>query len=191
MLSVAASTLPLWASIVITLAAPAVAIVALIIGNKQQAKTLNQARDQHTATLKQQDDQQGRMLRHERQLDDLREVRSVLDDAAVALAKADDSRRDFIGDYHNKTKRQAVGEAGKRLDELQPRLAVRFGREHEVATSFARCSDALLRLFAATVFEDDIDRENVKIAHESFSRYRAAFVDAATARAGVELDAPP
>lgn len=168
-------------------------------GQKEQlAATLDQQKAQLTATLEQQREQldenlnhdreqQARTLEHERRQDDLREARGVLDDAAIALAEADDRRRDFLGDYGNRQKRQAVGAIGKRLDELQQRLAIRFGREHEVARSFARCSDALLRMFGATIFADDIDRESVDAAHRHFMRSRAEFTDAATAYAGVEL----
>jgi hypothetical protein len=58
---------------VIAVASPAVAVAALIVGKYQQTAT----------------------LRQERRSDDLLVARSVLDDAAIALAAADESRRGF------------------------------------------------------------------------------------------------
>ena len=121
--------------------------------------------------------------------DDLREARSILDDAAKGLAKIDDIRRDFIGDYHNVDKRVWLGEQGKVLDELRSWVAIRFGRAHELTSTFDECTEAALELFAATRDKDSIDPQRVVLANDDFERWTAAFVDAATARAGVELDA--
>lgn len=93
--------------------------------------------------------------------------------------------------YRNRWKREAVGAAGKRLDELQQRLAIRFGREHEVSRGYARCSDALLRLHSATIVEEDIDQQSAEAAHRMFVQARATFTDAATAYAGLELAPQP
>ena len=92
-----AATLPLSATIVIAVAPSVVAVIALIVAGKQQKRT----------------------LRQERLRDDLREARSILDDAAKGLANIDDIRRDFIGDYHNVDKRVWLGEQGKVLDEFK------------------------------------------------------------------------
>jgi hypothetical protein len=132
----AAATLPLWASIVIAVAAPAVAVAALILGRKQQA-----------ATLEQQNAQQARTLDHERQRDDLREVRSVLDDAARALADAENRWRAMFDDPNEElthSGRPALFQAGHRLEELKLRIAIRFGREHEVTSAFDECADSVL-----------------------------------------------
>lgn len=213
MLETAATTLSLGWSVVIAVVPLVISALALIGGWIQQSKaraqqakehttnldqqkaqltaTLDEQRQQLAATLAHDRDQQARTLEHERRLDDLREARGVFDDAAIALAEADDRRRDFLGDDRNRSKREAVGAAGKRLDELQQRLAIRFGREHEVSRGYARCSDALLRLVAATIFEEDIDQQRVDAAHRMFMQARGMFTDAATAYAGVELAPQP
>ena len=163
-----AATLPLSATIVIAVAPSVVAVVALIVAGKQQERT----------------------LRHERLRDDLREARSILDDAAKGLANVDDIRRDFIGDYHNVDKRVWLGEQGKLLDVLRSRIAIRFGRKHELTSTFEECIEAMLELFAATRDKDSIDPQRVVLANDDFERWTTAFVDAATARAGIELDPP-
>jgi hypothetical protein len=118
------TVLPLWASIVLALASPAVAAVAILIGKHTQDATLRQQQEQLTQQLAQQRDQfeqqlalqreelenqrniqtdqltdqdyqHHETLRHERQRDDLREVRSVLDDAVRALNEADRIHRDI------------------------------------------------------------------------------------------------
>jgi hypothetical protein len=52
MLITAAATLPLWASLVLALAAPAVAVIALIVGKRQQTATLEQQRKQQAEALR-------------------------------------------------------------------------------------------------------------------------------------------
>jgi hypothetical protein len=187
----AVSVLPLWASIVLAVASPLVAVVALIVGKQQQDKTLEHEGERQTATLEQERERQTRLLRHERQRDDLREVRSVLDDAARALHEADHRRRDMIRDLDNETKREALRRAGVVLDELKERIAIRFGREHEVTKTFAACADAMLEVFGATQFADLFELsdlvERMNAAGEKFERLQPDFVDAATAHAGVEL----
>jgi hypothetical protein len=133
--------------------------------------------------------QQERTLRHERLRDDLREARSILDDAATGLASVDDIRRDIIGDYHNVDKWTRLGRQGKVLETLRSRIAIRFGREHELTSTYEECIEATLELFAATSGVDSIDPQHVVLASDDFERWSAAFVDAATARAGVELNA--
>jgi hypothetical protein len=97
----------------LALAAPAVAVIALIIGKQQQTATLRAQSNQHSATL-----------RHERVQEDLREVRGVLDDAAQALHEADHRRRAIIGDLDDESKREALRVAGLRLDEIEERIAI-------------------------------------------------------------------
>lgn len=72
----AVTVLPLWASVLLAVASPIVAGIAVAVGLSQQTRT----------------------LRHERRRDDLSEVRSVLDDATRALHEADHRRRDIIRD---------------------------------------------------------------------------------------------
>src|SRR5947207_15418744 len=90
------------------------------------------------------------MLRHERRRDDMGDVRTVVDDAARALHEADHRRRDTIRDLDNPAKREALRRAGSALDELRQRIAIRFGREHVVTTTYGACAEAVLEVFGAT-----------------------------------------
>lgn len=175
-----------------------------MVGKWQQTTTLAQQRTQHEAslrqqreelekTLDQQREQHAQMLSHERHRDDLSEVRAMLDDAARALNNADHRRRDIIGDIENETKRRALGEAGLGLDELKLRVALRFGREHEVTRTWEACADALLEVFGATQFPELFELSDrsarLRVAGEAFEQRQPAFIDAATAHAGVDLAA--
>ena len=55
-------------------------------------------------------------------------------------------------------------------------------------STFDECTEAALEPFAATRDDEAIDPQRVVLANDDFERWTAAFVDAATARAGVELD---
>lgn len=193
LLTAAASTLPLWASIVLAIAAPAVAFVALIIGAKQQANTLQQQRDQLSVNLDHDREQQERMLRHERQRDDLSEVRRVLDDAARALTEADRCHRDIYDDLGNADKKEALKQAGRKLDEVKQRLAIRFGSDHEVTADMTTCVELSLRVFGATLdwsLKDyDHARNKAKRAMTDFEPAWRKFISAATRHAGVDLPA--
>jgi hypothetical protein len=184
MLPTAAATLPLWTSILLVLSAPAVAVIALIVGKQQQAATLRQQAKQHAATLQ-----------HERLRDDLREARGVLDDAARALHEADHRRRSIIGQLDNETKRESLRVAGLTLDEIEERIAIRFGRGHIVTISFGACAEAMLDVFGATqypeLFELADRAERLRKAGREFEALWPAFVDATTAYAGVDLEVRP
>ncbi len=202
MLATAAVTLPLWASIVIAVVPLVISALALIGGWRQQAATraqqateqttsLEQQRDQLTSNLNHDREQQARMLEHERRQDDLREARGVLDDAARALHEADHRRRDILGDITNPEKREALRLAGLALDQLKERIAIRFGLRHEVTTTFAACANEMVQVFGATKFVElfglsDRNRRLVG-AGERFEALWPAFIDAATAYAGVDL----
>lgn len=199
-----ASTIPLWASIVISVAPIIIAVAALMIGSKQQAKTLQQQRDQLTETFKQQREQlsanldherqqQEQLLRHERQQDDLSEVRSVLDDAARALNEADRCHRDIYDDLGNADKKETLKHAGRTLDEVNQRLAIRFGSDHEVTAEMTTCVGLSLQVFGATLdwsLKDyDFARDKAKRAMTDFEPAWRRFISAATRHAGVDLPA--
>jgi hypothetical protein len=184
MVVTAAATLPLWASIVLALAAPGVAVIALIVGKQQQAATLRHQAKQHAATLQ-----------NERLRDDLGEARGVLDDAARALHDADHKRRAIIGDLDNDAKREALRVAGHRLDEIEQRIGIRFGRGHIVTISFGACAEAMLNVFGATQYPELFDladrTDRLRTAGREFEALWPAFIDAATAYAGVDLEQRP
>jgi hypothetical protein len=196
----AVTVVPLWTSIVLALASPAVAAVAVSIGKRSTDATLRQQREQLDASLaqqreqlRQQAEQQTATLRHERQRDDLSEVRRVLDDAARALAEADRCHRDIYDDLGNVDKRQALKSAGRTLDEVKQRLAIRFGSEHEVTTDMAACVEVSLEVFGATLHWDLEDRDHARRqarrAMETFEPMWRRFIGAATRYAGVILPA--
>jgi hypothetical protein len=204
MLVTATATLPLWASIMIAVVPLVISAMALIGGWRQQTASRAQQATEHTANLKQQEvqltatlgqqrDQQAQMLEHQRRQDDLRETRGVLDDAARALHSADHRRRAMINDLDNQGKREALRVAGLALDEIKERLAIRFGREQIVTTTFADCADAIVGVFGATQFAELStlpERANrLEAAGRDFEARWPSFIDAATACAGVELPA--
>jgi hypothetical protein len=150
-----------------------------------------QQRRQLDSTLAQQRTQQEQMLRHERQRDDLSEVRRVLDDAARALTEADRCHRDIYDDLGNVDKREALKHAGRTLDEVKQRLAIRFGSDHEGTTDMAACVELSLQVFGARLHWDLDDRDHAKQqarrAMEEFEPAWRKFIGAATRRAGVVL----
>jgi hypothetical protein len=167
----AASVLPLWASIVIAASSSVVAIVAVVVGIYTQTRT----------------------LRHERQRDDLSDVRTVLDAGARALSEADLWWRRVIDDLDNQAKRKKLDDAGATVDKVTGQLAVRFSRQHDVTTTFEACASELRNVLS--VLEDFPPRSTPSghrefhVAGERFEQARPAFIDEATKYAGVEL--PP
>jgi hypothetical protein len=88
---------------------------------------------------------QRRGFRHARSMADLENVRELLDEAAVALHRADYARYSVAvgrirqGEYLWEREPDVVEKvvtAGVALDELSERLAVRLGPDHEVVTHF-------------------------------------------------------
>jgi hypothetical protein len=123
--------------------------LAIVIPNLVAATAIVAGWRQHT---------QG--IRESRRLSDLDNVRSVLDDAAVALYKAayalNDVRltltqhgRAFFETEDRAKPYRALRRDGEDLDAVAERLKVRFGREHEVVTAFVRADEAVLAVFRA------------------------------------------
>ena len=88
--------------------------------------------------------------RLERQRDDLSEVRKLLDDAAIALNQSDQIHRDIYDDLGNADKTEQLKHAGRKLDEVKQRLAIRLGSEHKLTTAFSSCVELSLEVFGAT-----------------------------------------
>jgi hypothetical protein len=197
-----ATTLPLWASIVIAVVPLVISLVALVGGWKQQSASRRQQAAEHTANLGQQktqltetlqhdSTQQAQTLEHQRRQEDLREARSVLDDAARALQQADHRRRALYQDLDNTKKRKALRVVAVVLDEIIARLKVRFGREHVVTVTFSDCTEAVFEAFKAAQGGLDVTLSQrttqFNAAGVDFETHWAAFSDAANAYAGIEL----
>jgi hypothetical protein len=183
----AVTVVPLWASILLALSSPAVAAIAVWVGKRQTDSTLAQQHQQ----LKQQAEQVVETLRHERQRDDLSEVRRLLDDAARALAEADRCHRDIYDDLGNEEKRDALMKAGRELEEIKQRIAIRFGPDHEVTHNIDACADVSLEVFGATTHwklgDHQYAIDQAKGARDEFEVASRAFVTATVRYAGVDL----
>lgn len=171
-----------------------VAIVAIVAGWTQQART----------------------LAAQRKLTDLENVRTVLDDAAVVLHEAayalDDARSHltqygsgFFRDEERAKPYHALWHVGQELDVLLERLSIRFGRDHEVTRAFRDADDALLAIYrklGVLRLEADADTEDgrrqlhqfvnevraeTEGSREEFDTGRRAFIDAAQGTAGAHL----
>lgn len=163
--------------------------------------------------------QQVRALEAERKLSDLSNVRTVLDDAAVALHTAayalDEARsnlvpygRGFFNDEEREKPYHALSQAGRELDVLlDERLSIRFGRDHDVTRAFRGADEALLAIYrklALVKLEPNAETEDARHQlrsflgevrretvelRETFDAERRSFTDAAQRRAGAQLPA--
>jgi hypothetical protein len=190
----AATLLPLWASIMIAVVPLAISALALIGGWIQQAATRKQQRDQMTANLDHDGEQQVRMLKHERERDDLSEVRKVLDEAARALHIANRGRRQVLG-LGNSWAVEQFREGVRAAEEVGQRIAIRFGPEHPVTTAFSLCTIDMVDAFEAVDQQkeqqkvDEGTRQQLIATGRSWDKALPAFIDVAKTYAGVEL--PP
>jgi hypothetical protein len=74
----------------------------------------------------------------------------LLDDAARALNEADRCHRDIYDDLGSAEKKKALMHAGRAMEEMEQRLAIRFGSEYEIRVDMAACIEYTLRVFGAT-----------------------------------------
>ncbi len=129
--------------------------------------------------------------RVERQREDLREVRQLLDEAAIALNRSDQIHRDIYDDLGNAEKTEQLKQAGRRLDVLKGRLAIRLGSEHELTTAFSSCVELSLKVFGATTNWRLEDRSyatgTARRAMVEFETATREFIDLAARQAGVDL----
>lgn len=165
-----ATTQPLWTSIALSLAPVVVALIAIVLGAKQQAKTLNEQRRQ----------------------EDLRAARDLLDEAARGLSDADHRRRGLIRNLDDDYAAASLNDSGKTLDEPDARLAIHFGRGHQVRVTFHECVEAVLNLSmiarnrqpehnAMALAKDQFESTGTKFETQLWP----AFTDAAVAYAGL------
>lgn len=160
--------------------------------------------------------QHDKSLGMQRKLADLDNVRSVLDDAAVALHNvtyALDSARSALGQWGRKffdsdegtIAYEQLKSFGQDVDVLVPRLAVRLGREHEAVIAFEAAVEDALDIFralglvrlepepdpghATALVRDFIDKSRARITErrEQFDGHREMFMDAAQRAAGAKL----
>ena len=159
-----------------------------------------------------------RGLKLQRGFNDLDNVRGVLEAAAVALhevAYCLDDVRSYLTQHGGvaffKTDEGAdtykhLGGHGRELDALVERLAIRFGREHDVTTAFSEVDEAVLGIWrvagllrlereadgdgsAATQIRrlNEEKRTEIDALREKFDSARHRFLDAAHASAGSAL----
>lgn len=127
----------------------------------------------------------------QRQRDDLRDLRKLLDDAAIALNQSDRIHRDIYDDLGNADKTEELKQAGRKLDEIKQRLAIRLGSEHKLTTAFSSCAELSLQVFGATTHWRLEDRDHAtstaKRAMLEFETASREFIDLAASQAGVRL----
>jgi hypothetical protein len=180
---------------VIAVAIPnVVAVVAIVAGWRQQVRTLEA----------------------ERELTDLSNIRTVLDDAAVALHDAayalDDARSHltqygagFFADPEREKPYHALWQVGQRRDVLVERLSIRFGRDRDVTREFRAADEAVLgiwRKLGLLRLEPEADtevgrqqvfefvnrtRQETEAIRQTFDAKRESFIDLAQRAAGAQL----
>jgi hypothetical protein len=136
-------------------------------------------------------------LRHDRELVDLADLRTLLDEAAIALDRAGSVREDveaafaLSGFAMPDEKKQALGEHFSQLAELNARLNLRLGVEDLVAVHFEEANDALYFILEALYPEEDASPQAVEQSRQKILEYGAksaghtgAFFTAAFNRAG-------
>ncbi|HEX3688167.1 MAG TPA: toll/interleukin-1 receptor domain-containing protein [Solirubrobacteraceae bacterium] len=125
-----------------------------------------------------------------RQRDGQRDVGALLDDAAVALSGSDQIHRDIYDDLGNADKTEQLKQAGRKLDEIKQRLAIRFGSEHKLTTAFSSCVELSLEVFGAAThwrLEDhSYAAETARRAMAAFETASREFIDMAARQAGID-----
>jgi hypothetical protein len=194
----------------------ATVIAALILGafaawaaERRLTKQMGDAGDRQKRELADAGNRQKRELRadrrrqqatltHDRELADLADLRTLLDEAAVALNDADEARIGLelgLTQHGRKVPCETLTmarEAGRALYALRERLFVRLGKKHAIALHFHEATAALQATWAAvSSLHEDSDahevqesRNIVRSKRESFQRACEGFIEAAVERAG-------
>jgi hypothetical protein len=136
-------------------------------------------------------------LRHDRELVDLADLRTLLDEAATALDRAGRVREDveaafaLSGFAIPDEKKEALGEQFTKLAELNARLNLRIGVEDLVAVHFEEANDALYFILEALYPMEGTSPQATEKSREKILEYGAksaghagAFFTAAVNRAG-------
>jgi hypothetical protein len=140
---------------------------------------------------------QMRQLAHARELADLADLRTLLDEAAVALNEAGEARIEVTVSFteHGVTMPAAakdkLKDCGRALYPLLVRLHVRLGEQNAIARSFSDATAAVLSTWwQVSSFEDDDavtlkeKREQVRADLKTFTAASLAFTKSAVERAG-------
>jgi hypothetical protein len=136
-------------------------------------------------------------LRHDRELVDLADLRTLLDEAAIALDRAGRVREDvesafaLAGFAIPDEKKQALDEQFTKLAELNARLSLRLGVEDLVTVHFEEANDALYFILEALYPQQGASPQATEKSREKILEYGAksaghagAFFTAAVKRAG-------
>lgn len=159
----------------------------------------------HEQSLQAEAERQAARLAHERHLADLADLRKLLDEAAVALHRADYIRADVklaVIQYGGKLDewlpeaRESLNERGRALDALAARLAVRLGFNERVVRAFEAANEALLTMTRRTNYLADLGnykpddvRQEIMAASDAFEERVPEFRRAAVDVAGTARDA--
>ncbi|QEC49436.1 hypothetical protein FSW04_18910 [Baekduia soli] len=195
----AGSLLPFFAALL-------VAGMAWISADRRQGRQITAQREALTAQLEAERERHAAGLAHARELADVDDLRDLLDEAAVALhvAKyaASAARQKHtqlgasVGLKAARLIRQAW-EAGRDLDAMAARLAVRLGPGDRLALTFAEANRWLLvfmRSIEMSGLDDELNRgwsrvQSLNEAFKGFDGYVRDFESVAAARVGARMDA--
>ena len=174
---IAAATAPVWLTVVLATPPSVIAIVAIVVGQRQQAATLTHERDQ-----------QRERLEYERQLADLDEIRTLLDECARTVYAASSAIRDiFIRGREDQSVAALLEQHVQAVLEVQQRLTIRFGVEDELVDALEVCIDALLLFYGEARVEGPMNAERSRADQSRFGEGRDKFLREASRRAGTRL----
>jgi uncharacterized membrane protein YccC len=165
---------------------------------ERQERELAEAGKRQKRELKAEAKRQAAALAHARELADFADLRSLLDEAAVALNYAEEARAGLELSFTEHGRKvppeplHSAKESGRGLFVLRERLYVRLGKAHAIAQRFHEATTALLTTWqAVSSLEEDDDptavkasRDRIIAAHRSFERAFDGFTEAAVERAG-------
>jgi hypothetical protein len=192
-----------WLSLAIPVAgAIVVALIAAGTAHRRLERQLTEESERHRKSLTAEGERQDARLAHERRLADLADLRALLDEAAVALHRADYARADMkvavmqYGrelDVHAPNAREILHERGRALDALAARLAIRLAFNDRVVREFEGANEALLTMvrragYLAEIghYRPDEVRQEIMAASDAFEESMRRFHRAAVASAGTD-----
>jgi hypothetical protein len=178
-------------------------IEALEAERVRQDAALTAERERLERQLDAERERQAAQLAHARELADLADLRSLLDEAAVALYHADTARADvrqgtamhgrLIGERRPKAL-QELNARGQALDAMAARLAIRLGAADDVARAFRGASDELVTISRALGWLEDDDqaswrakREGIYAASDAFEQHVQDFERRAVRRTAARI----
>lgn len=173
----------------------------LAADRERMAEQLNADRERQTEQLQHDRERQDAQLAHNRALADLADMRTLLDEAAVALHRADYARADvrqgitMYGVNIEEHRPEAVPTLTQRereLDAMGVRLGIRLGVDDPVARAFRDADESLLNLCRSMdrLHEETLESWHKKLnmieaASDGFEQHVRAFEREAVERAGI------